>query len=106
MENVTETVQTAAVEVKQVEQKEAIFNFVKELVGELAEGQTYAQVLDTKGEDKEKARKLRKAIKEKLIEGIKAGSVSYNKDVSDEKKLKNTCSSTVSNWLKKDKRYS
>lgn len=88
---------------KKLEQKEFIYKMITTLV-QLQEGQTYFEVLDTKGENKENAKTLRKEVRARLRTAILAGQVKYKKDTLDDKILRKDCSSTVSNWIKKDKR--
>ncbi len=47
----------------------------------------------------------KKAIKQKLIDGIKDGTIEYRKALED-KTLKKYCSCLVSHWLKRDPRFS
>ena len=85
---------------KQLSQKDAVFNAFSEVIDEKgnvrAEGEPL-KVLFTKD--------VRKAVRQKLYAGIKAGTIKC-KPTYDEKKLKKYCSGLISNWLAKDERYS
>lgn len=89
--------------VKTVEQKEFIFQAIKETVV-LEEGKSYFEELNTKSEGKAKAAKLRKAIRVRLFEAMKTGVVKCKKDTTNDKVLRNYASLCVSHWINKDKR--
>lgn len=88
---------TESTVVAKKKQKEALFEFVNDTLAGRArtEGQAVRDLLSK--EDK-------KAIKQRLIDGIKAGTIEYKKSM-EEKALKKYCSCLVSHWLKKDARY-
>lgn len=47
---------------------------------------------------------IRKAIRLKLFDGLRLGSVKLARPM-DDSKLKKYCSSLINNWLKKDERF-
>lgn len=94
MENTNETK-------KQMEQKEAVFLAVQTVF-------QHANIEVSSGETRKSkiTSQIRKAINEIIFVGLKAGTIRYKKDITDDKKLKNYASVLVGNWLNKDKRYS
>ena len=49
-------------------------------------------------------KEVRKAIRVRLFQGIKAGEIKLSRAM-DDSKLKKYCSSLINNWLKKDPRF-
>lgn len=83
------------VSTKPLTQKEAIFNYFTELVGG-----------DSQTPMKDRIHKqTKKAVKAKLFAAIRNGHVRCRKHYTDQQ-LKNYCSTIVSDYLKKDSRYS
>ncbi len=82
----------------QLEQKQAVYQFV---LSALPEGSTTAhsplKSLVTK--------EVRKVVRVKLFEGIKAGTIKYKPLEKTDGELKKYCSSLINNWLKKDDRF-
>lgn len=78
-------------------QKDAVYQFaVEALAGATrAEGQALRALV---------TKEVRKAIRVRLFEGVKSGSIKLSRSM-DDSKLKKYCSSLINNWLKKDPRF-
>jgi hypothetical protein len=83
--------------VTQIEQKEAVYQLALEVLGAAANNPASPlKTLVTK--------EVRKAIRVKLFEGIRAGTIEFKPNKTDGE-LKKYCSSLINNWLKKDPRF-
>lgn len=81
--------------VSKLSQKNAVYNFVTEVVGQPKEG-TKLKELVTK--------EVRKIVRQRLFASVKTGQVKLSKQF-DDSKLKKYCSGLINNWLKKDPRF-
>jgi hypothetical protein len=87
-----------AEQIKGSKQKEAIYNLALEAIaasGAQPNGSPLKSLI---------TKDVRKAIRAKLFEGIKTGTIQYKPKKADGD-VKKYCSSVINNWLKKDKRY-
>lgn len=82
---------------KTMSQKDAVHKFASEALEGIAvaEGASLRSLI---------TKDMRKSIRLKLFEGMKAGSIKLAKQTNDSK-LKKYCSSLINNWLKKDSRF-
>ncbi len=78
-------------------QKDAVFQFASAALGDVKapEGQALRSLV---------TKEVRKAIRLRLFEGVKTGSIKLSRTM-DDSKLKKYCSSLINNWLKKDPRF-
>jgi hypothetical protein len=93
----TQTETNVAVTSK-LSQKDAVFNFLVEALNgntKRADGEGL-KVLVTKD--------IRKVVRQRLFQEIKAGNVKLARPM-DDSKLKKYCSGLINNWLKKDERF-
>lgn len=102
VETKTEDQSAPAQETKKMSQKDAVYNFVVEVVNGSVE---YGQVLTKEKKLKELVTKeVRKAVRQKLFTAVKSSQIRMSKDM-DESKLKKYCSGLINNWLNKDERF-
>ena len=93
--NNQESTQTPATSA--LSQKEAVLKFANEALANVtrADGQALRALV---------TKEVRKAIRVRLFQGIKAGEIKLARPM-DDSKLKKYCSSLINNWLKKDPRF-
>lgn len=98
METAVAQEQNQAVSLK-LSQKDAVFNFLIEALGGLVNNRQGTDPLKTLV-----TKDIRKVVRTRLFQEIKAGNVKLSKTM-DDSKLKKYCSGLINNWLKKDERF-
>jgi hypothetical protein len=94
-----ETPSAAAVQSNKLSQKDAVFNFLMDALDTSQNPLTSGQTLKTRV-----TKDIRKVVRQRLFNEIKAGNVKLSKTM-DDSKLKKYCSGLINNWLKKDERF-
>lgn len=94
MENQEQAVETKT-EPSKLSQKDAVYKFTMDSLPENPRGDSIKELV---------TKDVRKVIRQKLYEAVKAGDVRLSKQY-DEGKLKKYCSGLINNWLNKDPRY-
>lgn len=85
-----------------LDQKEAVFKFISEALD--SEGKTIAEFKSLMKQDKKQLQTLRKTVRTRLFNSIKAGETKLGKTY-DDSKLKKYCSGLINNWVTKDPRF-
>lgn len=86
---------TQTVPTTQLQQKDAVYQLALEALDGVSTTAPLRTLI---------TKEVRKTIRVKLFEGIRAGTIEF-KPVKSDGELKKYCSSLINNWLKKDPRF-
>jgi hypothetical protein len=91
--------QNQAVNSNKLSQKDAVFSFLIEALGGAVHNRNPGESLKTLV-----TKDIRKVVRQRLFQEIKAGNVKLGSPM-DDSKLKKYCSGLINNWMKKDQRF-
>lgn len=84
--------------VSKLSQKDAVYNFVTEALGQNAQLEDGLKLRNLV------TKEVRKVVRQRLFASVRSGEIKLSKQY-DDSKLKKYCSGLINNWLQKDTRF-